>query len=334
MKKSFMLLGLQLGLALCTTAISQTVVWGNFNSRTETRNDAGLQGNAGALSGFFETQNPVNFPAGASSWWHLLDVRHSNPGNNFAMQFSGSFYDQHLYFRKTNSSPTQGWSRVLLEQNGLVGVGTTAPQAKLHVETNTYAEGVFVRHQPNGIWARLMGGSTGLGAYNGMVQAEDAALIFGKTQPGNGTGFVIAPWSNTTGGLRVGANGNVSIGQVSTPAGYRLYVETGILTEKVKVAVKTGADWADHVFAENYKLMPLEQVAQFIQRNKHLPGIPSAADMVKEGNNLGQTDARLLEKIEELTLHVIDLNRRLQAQQLLIEQLTGSQAAKAATPQQ
>ncbi|MBT0551021.1 hypothetical protein [Riemerella anatipestifer] len=59
-------------------------------SNTSTRDDAGLMGNQ-AASGFFETVDPKNYPVGADLWWHLLDVRHSNPNNNYAMQFSGSF---------------------------------------------------------------------------------------------------------------------------------------------------------------------------------------------------------------------------------------------------
>ncbi|MCX7650094.1 MAG: hypothetical protein N2050_06020, partial [Flavobacteriales bacterium] len=76
--------------------------YGLSGSRTERRDNAGLQGNAGAQSGMFETDNPTNYPSGASSWWHLLDVRHSNPANNYAMQFAGSFYDQRFFARKTN----------------------------------------------------------------------------------------------------------------------------------------------------------------------------------------------------------------------------------------
>lgn len=96
------------------------VYWGNAGVRSESRDDAGLQGNAGARSGFYETAAPSpasNWPVGASSWWHLLDVRHSNSANNYAMQFSGSFFDQDLYFRKTNGSPTTAWSKVLTTQS-------------------------------------------------------------------------------------------------------------------------------------------------------------------------------------------------------------------------
>jgi hypothetical protein len=89
------------------------VFWGNSLTRTETRDNAGLQGNAGARSGFYETSAPTNYPAGASSWWHLLDVRHNNPANNYAMQIAGSFYDQNLWFRKTNGNGSQAWTRLL-----------------------------------------------------------------------------------------------------------------------------------------------------------------------------------------------------------------------------
>ncbi|MES2514023.1 MAG: hypothetical protein V4580_07750 [Bacteroidota bacterium] len=99
-----------------------TFGFGNANSRTESRNDAGLQGNAGAQSGFFETSTPTNYPAGATSWWHLIDTRHSNSGNNYALQISGSFFDQKLFFRKTNSNAAQAWTEILSSANSPVCV--------------------------------------------------------------------------------------------------------------------------------------------------------------------------------------------------------------------
>lgn len=94
-----------------------TFGFGNANQRTETRDNAGLQGNAGAQSGFYETVSPTNYPAGASSWWHLIDSRHSNTGNNYAMQIAGSFFDQELWFRKTNGAASTAWSRVISNSN-------------------------------------------------------------------------------------------------------------------------------------------------------------------------------------------------------------------------
>lgn len=107
-------------------------IWGNLNTRTEARDDAGASGSERALSGFFETVRPQNFPAvpvanAAANWWHLLDVRHSNPSNNFAMQFSGSFFDQQLYFRKTTNSPGRSWNRILQEIDGKIAIGQIDP---------------------------------------------------------------------------------------------------------------------------------------------------------------------------------------------------------------
>jgi hypothetical protein len=94
--------------------------YGNGNSRTQTRANAGLRGDAGAQSGFYEfnqlsgNSQDYNYPSGVSgnTWWHLIDVRHSNPVNNYAMQLSGSFFDQDLYLRKTNNNPSQSWARI------------------------------------------------------------------------------------------------------------------------------------------------------------------------------------------------------------------------------
>jgi hypothetical protein len=94
----------------------------------------------------------------------------------------------------------------------------------------------------------------------------------------------------------------------------------------VKVALKTSSEWSDHVFAPNYRLMPLPEVKAFIAEHGHLPNIPSADCMVEEGLDVAKTNALLLEKIEELTLHSIDLNSRLEHAERMIatlmEQLT------------
>jgi hypothetical protein len=112
--------------------------------------------------------------------------------------------------------------------------------------------------------------------------------------------------------IRINANGSVLVGNTLTPAGYKLYVEQGILTEKIKVAVKNTAEWSDYVFANNYNLLPLTEVENFINANSHLPGVPSAQEVVNDGINVAKMDAKLLEKIEELTLYIIDMNKRIE----------------------
>lgn len=72
--------------------------------------------------------------------------------------------------------------------------------------------------------------------------------------------------------------------------------------------------WADYVFRRDYKLRTLEEVEKHIEEKGHLPNIPSAADVEKNGINLGEMDAKLLEKIEELTLYSIEQNKQMQKQ--------------------
>lgn len=94
---------------------------------------------------------------------------------------------------------------------------------------------------------------------------------------------------------------------------YGLLVQKGILTEKIKVATMTTTDWADYVFEKDYKVMPLEEVEAFVKENKHLPNVPTTVEMMASGSDLIKTDAKLLEKIEELTLYMIEMNKEIKA---------------------
>ncbi len=106
--------------------------------------------------------------------------------------------------------------------------------------------------------------------------------------------------------------GSLKVGNVATPVGYKMYVEQGILTEKVKVAVASSPAWADYVFAADYKLKSLSEVEKFIDENNHLPNIPSADELVKEGLDLGKMQALQMEKIEELTLYLIEMKKEIE----------------------
>ena len=92
---------------------------------------------------------------------------------------------------------------------------------------------------------------------------------------------------------------------------YKLFVRKGIRTERVKVDVASGV-WADYVFETEYKLRPLEEVENYIAKNGHLPDVPSAEEVENDGIDVAQMDALLLQKIEELTLYTIELERKLE----------------------
>ena len=105
------------------------------------------------------------------------------------------------------------------------------------------------------------------------------------------------------------SNGKVGIatGEGVNPT-YTLDVNGKIRAKEIKV--ETG--WADFVFESNYELMSLTELDNFIKQFGHLPSIPSASEVEKNGISLGEMDAKLLQKIEELTLYVIELNDQLE----------------------
>jgi len=150
----------------------------------------------------------------------------------------------------------------------------------------------------------------------------------------NGYGLYLAAFpggvTNKYGVYAVDANamnyfaGKVTIGTgvTSTPAGYNMYVSGGILTEKVKAALATSSNWADYIFDKDYQLASLADVETFINKNKHLPGIPSADELVKDGGiDMNQMFAKQMEKIEELTLYIIQESKEIESMKARIVHL-------------
>ncbi|ELR68654.1 hypothetical protein C900_00165 [Fulvivirga imtechensis AK7] len=106
-------------------------------------------------------------------------------------------------------------------------------------------------------------------------------------------------------------DGSVEIGyDIDVPNGYKLGVGGKAIMEEVVVQLR--GSWPDYVFKENYSLTPLSDLRKYLEQNKHLPGIPNAKTVEEEGIEVGTMSAKLLEKIEELTLYVIDLDREVQ----------------------
>ncbi len=107
---------------------------------------------------------------------------------------------------------------------------------------------------------------------------------------------------------------------------YKLIVKGGILAHEVRVATT----WADYVFEDSYKLRPLKEVECYIEENGHLPNVPSAKQVEEEGIEVGQMAKIQQEKIEELTLYLIEQDKQLAKQQSEIEELKAMVQALAA----
>lgn len=119
--------------------------------------------------------------------------------------------------------------------------------------------------------------------------------------------------------------GDFSNGQTKTQPSatslqnYSLWVEKGVVANNF--AVVDVADWADHVFNVDYDLMPLSDVANYIQKNNHLPNIPSESDLKKDGYDIHGMNKKFMTKIEELTLYTIAQEKKIDEQQVKIDAL-------------
>jgi hypothetical protein len=157
-----------------------------------------------------------------------------------------------------------------------------------------------------------------IGSYAGvnLINGNSNIFIGSATQPTTNT----ASNELNIGNWIFGKSGQIAIGSFTnlpqaftTNSDYQLIVKKGIRTEKVRVDIASVKNWADYVFEKDYSLMPLNELENYIATNGHLPNIPKADEVVKDGIDLGVMNSKLLEKIEELTLHTIELNKKNEA---------------------
>lgn len=107
------------------------------------------------------------------------------------------------------------------------------------------------------------------------------------------------------------ATNTVGIGTFTPAPGYKLSVDGKIISEELRI--RNSTNWPDYVFSEDYNLMSLTDLEKAINTHQHLPNIPSAAEVETEGILVGEMQKRMMQKIEELTLYVIDINKQNQA---------------------
>jgi len=223
-----------------------------------------------------------------------------------------------------------------------VGIGQAAMASGSLTGNFNVALGVSaLRYINNGYNNTVIGGESFRSIVNG---SNNINLGFSNAKvitSGSNNIFIgnyIKPYNTTSpenelniGNWIVGNNGTIGIGQFTSqlPADgiaadgekYKLFVKDGIKTEKIKVDIAANNGWADYVFEKDYKLMSLNDLAKFIDKNGHLPEVPTTEEAIKNGIELKEMNILLLKKIEELTLHLIDQNKELKAQKEEIEVL-------------
>ncbi|SHH21362.1 hypothetical protein SAMN04488109_3194 [Chryseolinea serpens] len=161
--------------------------------------------------------------------------------------------------------------------------------------------------------------------YNGTMRLYNASPVyyaeFARYQTGpnvNNVGLLFRTEKGGTAGasvmldaMMISHDGNVGIGTTAPDA--KLAVKGIIHAQEVKVDLTGSVAPPDYVFENSYKLLPLTQLDTYVQKNKHLPEVPSASEMEKNGINLKEMNLVLLKKVEELTLYVIQQQQEIDA---------------------
>ncbi|MET3021358.1 hypothetical protein [Flavobacterium hydatis] len=286
---------------------------------------------SGVYGGYAQTLGKV--PDVSADWNHLFVVRHANPDNNFQLQIASSFAENdRLFFRKiagdlTPKNPnwvelaTRGINTFTGDQSvfgNLIIENTSARSGFEVVEvTDSKPQGEMV---PTKSVLKLSRYGTANYSYNenaefrighggsGVYGSKLDLYINGSTNKNSIPDQHAMTWNY---------DGNVGIGTI-TPNN-KLDVNGTIHSKEVKVDL---LGWSDFVFKKDYKLPTLEDVEKHIKEKGHLENIPSEEEALKNGINLGEMNAKLLQKIEELTLYMIEMKSKQSELENTIKELT------------
>jgi hypothetical protein len=243
-------------------------------------------------------------------------------GNVFIGSFTGAneYGSNKLYIDNSNTATPLIYGDFSTNQ---VGLNALPGSFTLNVGGPINATGLYVNGSPvslgvtavspwtiDGTAVNYNNGNVGIGIIsnipahkldvNGTINATGYLL--------NGSALPTTQWT-TSGGTIYYNGGNVGIGTASTGS-FKLAVEGKIGAREIQVT--TTNPWPDYVFESNYQLMTLAELDQFIKVNKHLPNVPTAKEIETEGQKLGELNVVMMQKIEELSLHLIELSKKVE----------------------
>jgi hypothetical protein len=241
-------------------------------------------------------------PSGFTLLENAIIFKHNNLDKNAEIRgaISPGKHTTGIAFRTKSAWNLPLETRFYIHPDGNVGVGTNAPDAKLHVSGNLVLDNNENPRMYTGT------GSSELNRYLFLLNSPNQS-----TASGLKAGGVLVSDSYTYANPSKNdliVKGNVLIGKSSqTNNSYKLDVNGTIRASEIKVNL----DGADFVFEGGYRLMPLNELERFVKEQKHLPEIAPAKEMREKGTDLGNLNSKLLQKIEELTLYIIEQDKKI-----------------------
>jgi len=321
-----------LTLAIITVAQFSYAQFSSSGGNTTTSDNVGIGTTSpGALLHLYKaTDASEKIESGGGNYTYLQLATPTSSGDGYLVKnisTANSMLDKSLYLWNS-IGPIQfspggvAGGTVTFLANGNVGIGTTSPGTKLHVAgsndmfklentdgttANQYTQMELVAGTAhNYIWTNnqnspgFFGGSGALNLYTGSA-SPIAFFTNGSSTPQ----------------MVMASGGNVGIG--TTTPDQLLSVAGTIHSKQVKVDL---IGWPDYVFKPKYHLPSLLEIKTYVDKNHHLPGIPSEQDVAKNGINLGEMNKLLVKKVEELTLYQIEQDARIAALEKALSKLT------------
>jgi hypothetical protein len=236
-------------------------------------------------------------------------------GNAYDCQISADYGvngGNHISFR-TRNGDIQAWNswNEIWHSGNLNNTYSSFEAYSLHIAAGSYspAQGAYLGWNHSG----------GLGEVNLVSNIGQGVGGFTFDNTNDGVSFTRL--------VTILGNGNMGVGTINPDA--KLAVAGTIHSQAVNVDM-TG--WSDYVFKPSYSLAPLAEVKSYIDQNHHLPDVPSEEQVKKDGINLGEMNAKLLKKIEELTLYMIDKDKQVNELQQKVLQIEKKLTGKTSQP--
>ncbi len=272
--------------------------------------NAGMNNETGQNNIFLGVYTGINNKTGSNNTFLGTDAGHYSTGSgNVSIGYKAGYYEtgsNKLHINNTYSGLSLVYGDFSTDEltiNGTFEVNDVASNTNekvAHFQDSDERRLFFVP-------------KVGNAGYNYLSETNDVGIFWSDAvaagDKNQSAALVIAPHAYSDAGIRLTADGKAQIGDVSTASNdYKLFVEKGILTEEI--LVESTNDWPDYVFENDYKIKTLKEVESFIKTNGHLPNTPNAKDIAENGLRLKETTFNQQEKIEELFLYIIEMNKK------------------------